>query len=62
MQVFFVFAKRKHFSRTVAQRSECFLHSFSEPAPTSAPPWRMNGKCSGNSFLLGFSSLANHGG
>jgi hypothetical protein len=32
-----------------------------EPAPTSAP-WRMDGKWSGNSFLLGFSSLANHGG
>jgi hypothetical protein len=33
----------------------------SEPAPTSAPS-RMNGKRSGNSFLLAFSSLANHGG
>jgi hypothetical protein len=33
----------------------------SEPAATSAP-WRMNGKWSGNSFLLGFSSLANHDG
>jgi hypothetical protein len=33
----------------------------SEPAPTSAP-WRMDGKWSGNSFLLGSSSLANHGG
>jgi hypothetical protein len=33
----------------------------SEPAPTSAP-WRMNGKWSGDSFLLAFSSLANHGG
>jgi hypothetical protein len=33
----------------------------SEPAPTSAP-LRMNGKWSGNSFLLAFSSLANHGG
>ncbi len=33
----------------------------SKPAPTSAP-WRMNGKCSENSFLLGFISLANHGG
>jgi hypothetical protein len=32
-----------------------------EPATTSAP-WRMNGKWSRNSFLLGFSSLANHGG
>jgi hypothetical protein len=30
----------------------------SEPAPTR----RMNGKWSGNSFLLGSSSLANHGG
>ncbi len=27
-----------------------------------APPWRMDGKWWGNSFLLGFSSLANHGG
>jgi hypothetical protein len=25
-------------------------------------PWRMNGKWSGNSFLLGSSSLANHDG
>jgi hypothetical protein len=33
----------------------------SEPAPTSAP-WRMDGKWSGNSFLLGSSSLANDGG
>jgi hypothetical protein len=33
----------------------------SEPAPTSAP-WKMNGQLSGNSFLLGSSSLANHGG
>jgi hypothetical protein len=33
----------------------------SEQAPTSAPS-RMNGKCSGNSFLLGSSSLANHSG
>jgi hypothetical protein len=32
-----------------------------EPAPTSAP-WRMNDKWSGNNFLLGSSSLANHGG
>jgi hypothetical protein len=32
----------------------------SESAPTSAP-WRMNGKWSGNNFLLGSSSLANHG-
>jgi hypothetical protein len=32
-----------------------------EPAPTNAP-WRMDGKWSGNSFLLGSSSLANHGG
>jgi hypothetical protein len=32
-----------------------------EPAPTSTP-WRMDdGKWWGNSFLLGFSSLANHG-
>jgi hypothetical protein len=29
-----------------------------EPAPTSTP-WRMNGKWSGSSFLLGSSSLAN---
>jgi hypothetical protein len=32
-----------------------------EPALTNAP-WRMDGKWSGNSFLLGSSSLANHGG
>jgi hypothetical protein len=32
-----------------------------EPAPTGAPG-RMDGKWSGNSFLLGASSLANHGG
>jgi hypothetical protein len=33
----------------------------SEREPTSAP-WRMNSKWSGISFLLGSSSLANHGG
>jgi len=33
----------------------------SEPAPTSAP-WKMNGKWSGNNFLLGSSSLANYRG
>jgi hypothetical protein len=33
----------------------------SEPASTSAPG-RMNGKWSGNSFVLGSSSLANYGG
>jgi len=33
----------------------------SEPAPTSAPS-RMDDMWSGNSFLLGSSSLANHGG
>ncbi len=32
-----------------------------EPAPTGAPG-RMDGKWSGNSFLLDSSSLANHGG
>jgi len=32
-----------------------------EPAPTSAP-WKMDGKWSGNSFLLGFSSITSHGG
>jgi hypothetical protein len=35
------------------------------PQWTSTPtcaPWRMNDKWTGNSFLLGFSSLANHGG
>ncbi len=40
--------------------SSLFL-GHSELAPTSAP-WRMNGKWWGNSFLLGSSSLANHGG
>jgi len=29
---------------------------------TSSTPWRMNDKWSGNSFLLGFSCLANHDG
>ncbi len=38
------------------------LHlGHTEPAPTIAP-WRMNDKWSGNSSLLGFSSLGNHGG
>jgi hypothetical protein len=32
----------------------------SEPAPTSTPS-RMDGKWSGNSFLLGSSCLGNHG-
>ncbi len=33
----------------------------SEPAPPSAP-WKMNGKWSGNNFLMGSSSRANRGG
>ncbi len=33
----------------------------SEPEPTSTP-WKMDGKWSGNSFLLGPSSITNHGG
>jgi hypothetical protein len=33
----------------------------SERAPSSAP-WRMDDKWSGNSFLLGSSSVGNHGG
>jgi hypothetical protein len=37
------------------------MAGHSEPAPTSTP-WRMDGKWSGNSFLLGSSYLANHGG
>jgi hypothetical protein len=36
------------------------VYGHSEQAPTTAP-WRMNGKRSGNSFLLGSSPLANHG-
>ncbi len=34
-------------------------HHHSEPTPVS-PQRRMNGEWSGNSFLLGFSALANH--
>jgi len=34
--------------------------SMKKPEPTNAQ-WRMNGKWSGNSFLLGFSSLGNYG-
>jgi len=34
----------------------------SEPAPPTSAPWRMNGKWSEHSFLLGSSSLANHDG
>jgi hypothetical protein len=37
------------------------LGGYSKPLPTSAL-WRMDGKWSQNNFLLGFSSLANHGG
>jgi hypothetical protein len=37
------------------------IKDHSEPAPTSAPQ-RMNGKWSGNSFLSGSGSLANHDG
>jgi hypothetical protein len=37
------------------------LNGRSEPAPTSALS-RMDDIWSGNSFLLGSSSLANHGG
>jgi hypothetical protein len=33
MQVFFVFSANGNTSRELS-RSECFLHSFSEPAPT----------------------------
>jgi hypothetical protein len=35
-------------------------HGHNEPTPTSAP-WRMNGKRLGNIFLLGSSTLTNHG-
>jgi hypothetical protein len=41
--------------------SEVSSLGHSEPAPTSAPS-RMDDMWSGNSFLLGSSSLANHGG
>jgi hypothetical protein len=37
------------------------LPGHNELAPTNAP-WRMNDKWSRNKFLLGFNSLANHGG
>jgi hypothetical protein len=37
------------------------ISRHSESAPANAP-WRMMGKWSGNNFLLGSSSLANHGG
>jgi hypothetical protein len=37
------------------------LPNHNEPAPISAP-WRMNDKWSRNYFLLGLSSLVNHGG
>jgi hypothetical protein len=33
-----------------------------EPAPTTNAPLKMDGKWSGNSFLLGSSSITNHGG
>jgi hypothetical protein len=36
-------------------------NGHSEPAAAGAP-WKMNGKWSGNSFLLASSPLANHGG
>jgi hypothetical protein len=32
-----------------------FIVFFFKPAPTSSTPWKMNGKWSGNSFLLGSS-------
>jgi hypothetical protein len=38
-----------------------YKEGHSELAPNSTP-WRMNGKWSGNSFLLGSSSPANRGG
>jgi hypothetical protein len=41
-----------------AQKDRWDTTATSEPAPTSAL-WRMDGKWSGNSFLLGSSSLAN---
>jgi hypothetical protein len=41
--------------------SEVSSLGHSEPAPTSAPS-RMDDMWSGNSFLLGSSSLANHDG
>jgi hypothetical protein len=61
MQLFFVFANRTLLANCRAA-SECFRPTVNQPPTPSAPPWRMNEKCSGNSFLLGFSSLANHGG
>jgi hypothetical protein len=44
-------------NKHLVQTSFVASDGHGEPAPTSAP-WRMNGKWSGNSFLLGFSSLA----
>jgi hypothetical protein len=51
-----IWKKWPHFS------TRCLvLGQVSEPAPIS-PPWRMDDKWSKNSFLLGSSSLATHGG
>jgi hypothetical protein len=46
---------------TWAHAAQAIYNGHSEPAPTSAT-WRMDGKWSGNRFLLGASSLAIHGG
>jgi hypothetical protein len=62
------------FIKRVFRNRAKFVHSFAlhggllpfckvtgeSAAPTSAP-WRMNDKWSGNNFLLGSRSLANHG-
>jgi hypothetical protein len=58
----FLWACKAHIVFCHAWLHELLLLGHSEPAPTTTAPWRMDGKWSGNNFLLGSSSLANHGG
>jgi hypothetical protein len=56
-----MYKRKKHVDDWARANNELFTYGHSEPTPTSAP-WKMNDKWPWNSFLLGFTSLANHGG
>jgi hypothetical protein len=57
--------KKKHTDQLMKKMNWfwCWNGGNEPAAPTHQhTPWRMDGKWWGSSFLLGFSSLANHGG
>jgi len=61
----FAYIKKQFLAKTPSYRYPSSIHAgyrHSEPEPTSAPRRMNHGKWSGNSFLLAFSSQANHGG